>query len=46
VILTGSIASHIGIPAMSVYSSTKAAIRSLVRGWIHDTKELGFRITC
>jgi NAD(P)-dependent dehydrogenase (short-subunit alcohol dehydrogenase family) len=44
VILTGSIASHIGIPAMSVYSSTKAAIRSLMRGWIHDTKGLGFRI--
>jgi len=44
VIMTGSIASHIGIAAMSVYSSTKAAIRSLMRGWIHDTKEQGIRI--
>lgn len=44
VILTGSIASHIGIPSMSVYASTKAALRSLIRGWIHDTKELGLRI--
>ena len=44
VILTGSIAASKGIPNMSVYSSTKAAIRSLVRGWIIDTKERGFRI--
>jgi NAD(P)-dependent dehydrogenase (short-subunit alcohol dehydrogenase family) len=44
VILTGSIASGIGIPAMSVYSSTKAAVRSLVRGWLLDTKPLGIRI--
>jgi NAD(P)-dependent dehydrogenase (short-subunit alcohol dehydrogenase family) len=44
VVLTGSIASAIGIPSMSVYSSTKAALRNLVRGWILDTKELGIRI--
>ncbi|WP_027057754.1 SDR family NAD(P)-dependent oxidoreductase [Mesorhizobium loti] len=44
VILTGSIAGFRGIPAMSVYSSTKAAIRSLVRSWILDTKGLGIRI--
>jgi NAD(P)-dependent dehydrogenase (short-subunit alcohol dehydrogenase family) len=44
VILTGSIAAFRGIPAMSVYSSTKAAIRNLVRGWLIDTKGLGIRI--
>jgi NAD(P)-dependent dehydrogenase (short-subunit alcohol dehydrogenase family) len=44
VVLTGSIAGGIGIPNMSVYSSTKAALRNLVRGWILDTKELGIRI--
>jgi NAD(P)-dependent dehydrogenase (short-subunit alcohol dehydrogenase family) len=44
IILTGSIAASKGIPSMSVYSSTKAAIRSLVRGWIIDTKDRGFRI--
>ncbi|PZM14632.1 SDR family NAD(P)-dependent oxidoreductase [Rhizobium tubonense] len=44
IILTGSIAASKGIPSMSVYSSTKVAIRSLVRGWIIDTKERGFRI--
>ena len=44
VIFTGSIAASMGIPMMSVYSSTKAAIRNLARGWILDTKELGIRI--
>src|ERR1700710_822485 len=44
VIMTGSIATSIGIPAMSVYSSTKAAVRSLVRGWLLDAKPLGIRI--
>ncbi len=44
VILTGSIAGFRGIPAMSVYSSTKAAIRSLVRAWIIETKGRGIRI--
>jgi NAD(P)-dependent dehydrogenase (short-subunit alcohol dehydrogenase family) len=44
VVLTGSIAAAIGIPNMSVYASTKAALRNLVRGWILDTKDLGIRI--
>jgi NAD(P)-dependent dehydrogenase (short-subunit alcohol dehydrogenase family) len=44
VVLTGSIAGSIGIPNMSVYASTKAALRNLVRGWILDTKDLGIRI--
>ncbi|SIO48467.1 NAD(P)-dependent dehydrogenase, short-chain alcohol dehydrogenase family [Bradyrhizobium erythrophlei] len=38
VIFTGSIAANIGIPAMSVYSATKAAIRSFARSWILDLK--------
>jgi NAD(P)-dependent dehydrogenase (short-subunit alcohol dehydrogenase family) len=44
VIFTGSIAGSIGIPNMSVYSSTKAAVRNLARGWVLDTKERGIRI--
>lgn len=44
VIFTGSIAASIGIPTMSVYSSTKAAVRNLARGFMLDTKALGIRI--
>lgn len=44
VILTGSIAAFKGIPAMSVYSSTKAAVRNLVRAWILETRDRGIRI--
>lgn len=44
VILLGSIAAHKGMPGMSVYSSTKAAIRNLVRAWILETKGRGIRI--
>jgi NAD(P)-dependent dehydrogenase (short-subunit alcohol dehydrogenase family) len=43
-ILTGSIGASIGIPGMSVYGSTKAAIRSMVRAWILDLKGRGIRI--
>jgi NAD(P)-dependent dehydrogenase (short-subunit alcohol dehydrogenase family) len=44
VIFTGSIAGSIGMPNMSIYSSTKAAVRNLARGWMLDTKERGIRI--
>ena len=44
VILTGSIAAFKGMPTMSVYSSTKAAIRNMVRAWILETKGSGIRI--
>ena len=36
VILTGSTAAVTGAPAFSVYSASKAAIRSFARGWILD----------
>jgi NAD(P)-dependent dehydrogenase (short-subunit alcohol dehydrogenase family) len=36
VILTGSTAAGGGTPAFSVYSASKAAIRSFARGWIVD----------
>jgi NAD(P)-dependent dehydrogenase (short-subunit alcohol dehydrogenase family) len=44
VILTGSIASSIGIPSFSVYNATKAAVRSFARSWILDLKGRGIRV--
>ena len=38
VILTGSIADVKGFPAISVYSATKAAIRSFARTWTNELK--------
>jgi NAD(P)-dependent dehydrogenase (short-subunit alcohol dehydrogenase family) len=36
VILAGSTPAITGIPAFSVYSASKAAIRNFARGWIID----------
>jgi NAD(P)-dependent dehydrogenase (short-subunit alcohol dehydrogenase family) len=36
IVLTASIASVKGIPAFSVYSATKAAVRCFARGWAVD----------
>lgn len=44
VIMTGSIASSIGIPSFSVYDATKAAVRSFARSWILDLKGRGIRV--
>jgi NAD(P)-dependent dehydrogenase (short-subunit alcohol dehydrogenase family) len=44
VILTGSIASSIGIPSFSVYNATKAAVRSFARSWILDLRGRGIRV--
>ena len=44
VIVTGSTTTIKGTPAFSVYSASKAALRSFVRNWILDVKELGIRI--
>jgi len=44
VILAGSVAGSKGYPALSMYSATKAAIRSLARTWTTDLKALGIRV--
>jgi NAD(P)-dependent dehydrogenase (short-subunit alcohol dehydrogenase family) len=44
VILNASIVSIKGMPAFSVYSATKAAVRSFARGWTNDLKERKIRV--
>lgn len=44
IILTGSTAAVTGIPAFSVYSASKAAIRNFARGWILDLAPRKIRI--
>jgi NAD(P)-dependent dehydrogenase (short-subunit alcohol dehydrogenase family) len=44
IILTGSIASIKGFPGMSVYSATKAAVRSFARTWTNDLRDRRIRV--
>jgi len=44
IILTASITSIKGTPAFSVYSATKAAVRSFARNWTLDLKERQIRV--
>lgn len=44
IILTGSTAATTGIPAFSVYSASKAAIRSFARGWILELAPRRIRV--
>src|SRR5205085_2889179 len=44
IIMNASIVSIKGVPAMSVYSATKAAIRSFARSWTMDLKERRIRV--
>ena len=44
IILNASIASSKGMQAMSVYSATKAAVRSFARTWTVDLKERKIRV--
>ncbi|MDZ8095875.1 MAG: glucose 1-dehydrogenase [Nostoc sp. DedQUE05] len=44
IILNASITSIKGTPAFSVYSATKAAVRSFARNWILDLKERKIRV--
>jgi NAD(P)-dependent dehydrogenase (short-subunit alcohol dehydrogenase family) len=43
VVVIGSIAGVLGMPAFGVYSATKAALRSFVRTWSMDLKARGIR---
>jgi NAD(P)-dependent dehydrogenase (short-subunit alcohol dehydrogenase family) len=44
IIINGSVASFKGLPASSVYSATKAAIRSFARTWTVDLKDRKIRV--
>jgi NAD(P)-dependent dehydrogenase (short-subunit alcohol dehydrogenase family) len=44
IILNASIVSIVGNPAFSVYSATKAAVRSFARNWTLDLKERKIRV--
>jgi NAD(P)-dependent dehydrogenase (short-subunit alcohol dehydrogenase family) len=44
IILNASIAASKGMPGMSVYSATKAAVRSFARGWTVDLKARKIRV--
>lgn len=44
IVLTGSGAGSSGFPALSVYSATKAALRSFARTWTTDLKDRGIRV--
>jgi NAD(P)-dependent dehydrogenase (short-subunit alcohol dehydrogenase family) len=44
VILSSSVVGSKGLPARSVYSATKAALRSFARTWTTDLKKRGIRV--
>ncbi|MGD9785618.1 MAG: SDR family oxidoreductase [Hyphomicrobiaceae bacterium] len=44
VILNGSIVTIKGMPGLSIYSATKAAVRAFARSWILDLKGRGIRV--
>jgi len=44
IILNASITSIKGMPAFSVYSATKAAVRSFARSWTNDLKDRKIRV--
>ena len=44
IIMTGSIASVKGFPNFSVYSASKAALRSFARTWLNELKDRNIRV--
>jgi NAD(P)-dependent dehydrogenase (short-subunit alcohol dehydrogenase family) len=44
IVINASLVSIKGFPAFSVYSATKAAVRSFARGWTTDLKGSGIRV--
>jgi NAD(P)-dependent dehydrogenase (short-subunit alcohol dehydrogenase family) len=46
IVMNGSIAGVKGFPGSSVYSASKAAVRSFARTWLTDLKDRRIRVKC
>jgi NAD(P)-dependent dehydrogenase (short-subunit alcohol dehydrogenase family) len=44
VILTDSATEHLGMPPLSVYAASKAAVRNFASSWTHDLEARGIRV--
>jgi NAD(P)-dependent dehydrogenase (short-subunit alcohol dehydrogenase family) len=44
IVMTGSTAGSMGMPGLSVYAATKAAIRNFARTWTLELKDRGIRV--
>jgi NAD(P)-dependent dehydrogenase (short-subunit alcohol dehydrogenase family) len=44
IIMTGSVASIKGLPGLSIYAATKAALRSFARTWANELKSKNIRV--
>ena len=45
ILVVGSMSAHLSFPTMTVYASSKAAVRSLVEGLAMEVEPLGVKIT-
>jgi NAD(P)-dependent dehydrogenase (short-subunit alcohol dehydrogenase family) len=46
IVLNASIAASMGMPNLSLYSASKAAVRSFARSWANDLKGRKIRVNC
>jgi NAD(P)-dependent dehydrogenase (short-subunit alcohol dehydrogenase family) len=44
IIMTGSVAAHMGIPYLSVYAASKATLDAFAKGWVSDLKQRSIRV--
>jgi NAD(P)-dependent dehydrogenase (short-subunit alcohol dehydrogenase family) len=44
IIMTGTVAAHMGLPYLSVYAASKATLDAFAKGWVTDLKGRGIRV--